>query len=136
MQLAQAGDGAKKSIATAYKQFANRKADEIAQIIKDGQTKGMPMQDIASMVGARINGQHKSQAKVLSKTAVNYTASLAREEAIQEAGIKKVVWELGDADVHTEYCLDQEGEVYDVGDGPRPPAHWGCVSHMEPYLDE
>lgn len=135
IQLQNGSDATKKGLAFAYKQFANRKAAEIAQVIQDGQTNSLGMQEIASNVGARINGQHKAQAKVLSKTAVNYAAAVAREEAIAASTVEKVIWVLGDAGVHTDYCLAQEGQVYDVNEGPRPPAHWGCVSYMEPYVE-
>jgi hypothetical protein len=34
----------------------------------------------------------------------------------------------------TEICMSEDGKVYDVGDGPRPPFHFNCRTTTTPVL--
>lgn len=39
-------------------------------------------------------------------------------------------------EVTTEICEDLNGETYTYGDGPIPPAHYGCRSEIVPFTDD
>lgn len=130
--------GTRKSLYAAYSQFANRKADEISQVIRDAQIKGLSMSETSALVEERINGLQKAQARILASTAINYTTNVARLETLAENKktiSDKVIWVSVLDNSTTDYCSDHDGNVYGVDDGPRPPAHWGCRSHVEPYIE-
>jgi SPP1 gp7 family putative phage head morphogenesis protein len=128
--------GVRKSLSMAYKQFATKKADEIAQLIMDGKTQQLTASEISQLIEERINGLHSTQARALAKTSVNYTSNLARNEALvaNKDQFDKVVWVSVLDSGTTEYCEEHDGEIYPIDSGPRPPAHWGCRSFVEPYI--
>lgn len=129
--------GTRKSLYTAYKQFGQKKADELAQLISDAQLQGLKPSEIAKLINERVSGLQATQAKSLAKTNVNYTTNVARSTTmlVNRDKIEKVIWVSVLDGGTTEYCEEHDGNVYDVDEGPRPPAHWGCRSYMEPYLE-
>ena len=127
--------GTRKSLYMAYKQFGTKKADELAQLITDGQIQGLKPSQIAALIDERVNGLQNTQARSLAKTNVNYTTNVARSTTmlINKDKIDKVIWVSMLDDGTTDYCEEHDGNIYDVNEGPRPPAHWGCRSYIEPY---
>lgn len=127
--------GTRKSLLAAYNQFARAKADELTQIISDSRAMSLSMQDTLAKLTERSIGLQLAQAKTLSRTAVNYVSNVARDVAIKENSdfIHKVIWVSVLDSGTTEYCEEHDGNIYEVGEGPRPPAHYGCRSMVEPY---
>lgn len=128
-------DGQKKSLATAYNQFSQRKADDITQIIKDGRSLKQEDKEIISKIQERISGLLITQAQSLSQTAINYTTAAARSATIEanpEMG-DKVLW-VADLEVneHCSECDELDGNVYNLDEIEEPPLHWGCACHLEP----
>jgi len=128
--------GVRKSLSMAYKQFSIKKADELAQLIIDGQTQQLTASEIIKLTEEKVNGLHNTQARALAKTATNYTSNLARNEALvaNKKEFDRVVWVSVLDSGTTEYCEEHDGEIYPIDSGPRPPAHWGCRSFVEPYI--
>lgn len=124
----------RRSLQATYSQFANRKADEIARIIRDGKTLGLSTTEIMKNVDERINGLHTTQARTLTHTSTLYTSNVAQRETLGQA-FKKVVFTLGQSAEHTDICLGLEGKVFDVNDAPTPPLHWGCNSYLVPVKE-
>lgn len=126
-----------KSLITAYNQFGQRKADEITQIIKDGQLVGMTKAETIAAVEERIGGLQTSQARVLATTAVNYTTNIAKSQTISENRdlIKQEVWVSQLEEGTCDYCSDEDGTIYDEGDAPDCPAHWNCMCEVIPYVE-
>ncbi len=126
----------KKSLVTAYKQFGNRKADELSQIIKDGNLQKLSIAEIHSNLEERVKGLHTAQARTLSTTAVNYTTNIAKLEVIAENSevIKQEVWVTQLEDGTCGYCEDQDGKVYGEGEAPSCPAHFNCNCEVIPYV--
>jgi SPP1 gp7 family putative phage head morphogenesis protein len=129
--------GTRKSLYTAYKQFGNKKADELAQLIKDAQLSGMSPSVISKLIDEKVNGLHNTQARSLARTNVNYTTNVARSETLiaNKKTFDRVIWVSVLDSGTTDYCEEHDGNIYPVDDGPRPPAHWGCRSIIEPYTD-
>lgn len=70
------------------------------------------------------------------RTAINHVATQAREITYNENGdlIKGVRW-VSTLDARTSLiCMDLDGQVYPIDDGPRPPAHYNCRSTTIPIL--
>jgi hypothetical protein len=130
--------GSRKSIDMAYKQFGNRKADELAQIVKDGMYQELEQSEVFYNIDRYIATTIARQIEALAVTSINYASSIGRNETmIQAEQIEYVEWVLDDNVIeHTDYCLEHEGNVYVVGDGPVPPAHWGCQSDLVPWFGD
>jgi SPP1 gp7 family putative phage head morphogenesis protein len=126
--------GTRKSLQTAYKQFGIRKANELYQIIRDGEAQKLESEEIIKLLNDRVKGLHSTQARVLANTNINYTANVARNETISKNKdlFTKVIWVSVLDSGTTEYCQNHSGNTYPINEGPRPPAHWGCRSHVEP----
>jgi SPP1 gp7 family putative phage head morphogenesis protein len=70
------------------------------------------------------------------RTAVNHTANTAREyhyEANSDL-VSGVRWNSTLDASTTLVCMGRDGVVYEVGKGPRPPAHYNCRSSTSPVL--
>ncbi len=127
--------GTRKSLYMAYKQFGTKKADELTQLIKDSQLLGLKSSEISKLIDEKVNGLQNTQARSLAKTNVNYTTNVARSETliVNKEAFERVIWVSVLDSGTTDYCEEHDGNIYPVDDGPRPPAHWGCRSYMEPY---
>jgi SPP1 gp7 family putative phage head morphogenesis protein len=76
----------------------------------------------------------RRSAETMVRTALNHTANYAREETYKAQGslIKSVQW-VSTLDLRTtEICMARDGKIYPLGEGPRPPAHFGCRSTTTP----
>lgn len=70
------------------------------------------------------------------RTAVTHVTTQAREETFGQNDdlVKGVRW-VSTLDGRTSaVCRARDGKVYEVGKGPRPPAHWACRSTTTPVL--
>lgn len=128
-------EATRRSLKSTYSKFATKKADEIAQIIRDGKTMGLSSIDIMKNVDERINGLYTTQAKTLTETSTLYASNLAQRETIAKAH-DRVMFTLGESQEHTDICLGLAGQVFDVGDAPTPPLHWGCNSYLVPVEED
>lgn len=79
---------------------------------------------------------NRRNAEAVVRTAVAHTANASREElyAANSDLIKGVVW-VSTLDTRTTpICRARDGKVFEVGKGPRPPAHWNCRSSTTPLV--
>ncbi len=124
----------KRSIAMAYKQYGQRKADELVQVIKDSQTKSLGISETVAALSELSNGLHTAQATVLATTSVNYAANIGKMETFLDnpETVERVMWT---NDLDSNVCGDCEGldgEIYLVDDAPDWPAHWNCACDLIP----
>lgn len=78
----------------------------------------------------------RRQAEAVVRTAVNHTATAAREELFSRNAtlIKAVQWHSVLDGRTTLICMGRDGKTWPVGIGPRPPAHWNCRSSVIPIV--
>lgn len=72
----------------------------------------------------------------IARTSVNHVSNTAREETYKanEEFMKGVQW-VSTLDGDTSpICQDLDGNVFELGKGPRPPAHIGCRSTTVPIM--
>ncbi len=126
-----------KSLSVAYSQFARRKADEVSQIISDGLLKATPRDEIFALMDDKRLGLHRAQAETLARTAVNYTANIAKDETVQanRDSIDYVQWISTLEENTCGYCEDLHEEVFAVDDAPDCPSHWNCSCELVPYVE-
>lgn len=78
----------------------------------------------------------KREAESIVRTGVNQASTTARETTYEEndeviSGVQ-IVATLDNRT--TMICMAQDGKVYPVNEGPRPPFHWGCRTTTVPVL--
>jgi SPP1 gp7 family putative phage head morphogenesis protein len=128
---------------------ASIQADDLARIanaVRVGMVQGESSAQIAARVvgTARLNGIDgvteitRRQAEAITRTMVNYVGSEARDDFIK-ANSDLISQEQFVATLDsrtTPICRANDGKLYDVGAGPRPPLHWNCRSLRVPVLLE
>ncbi len=127
----------RKSLVTTYDQFGRHKADELTQIIKDGQSQGLETSEVVKLIDERVAGLFTAQSKVLATTAINYSTNIAKLQVMEEniAIIKQEQW-ITDLEPGTcGFCEDNNEEIYDQGDAPECPAHFNCNCEVIPYVE-
>lgn len=80
----------------------------------------------------------RRNAQAMVRTAVNHTATKARDYLYEEnADIVKGVQWISTLDSRTTaICMARDQKVYPLGRGPRPPAHPNCRSTTAPILKD
>jgi SPP1 gp7 family putative phage head morphogenesis protein len=76
------------------------------------------------------------QAEAIATTATNHVSNHAREAlyAQNDSLIKAVRWVSTLDAVTSLLCISLDGQEFEPGEGPRPPAHFGCRSSTMPLL--
>ena len=112
----------------------------LAQGFVEGRTTPQIIRDLRGTRAAKytdgILQQPRRSIEKLVRTAVNHTATTAREEVYKnnEDLISAVRW-VSTLDMRTsEICMGLDGQVFEPGVGPRPPAHWNCRSSTTPVV--
>jgi SPP1 gp7 family putative phage head morphogenesis protein len=125
-----------RSLAAALTLFSRRKAKELVQPIKDSQVSGENEIETGLKIGALAVGLMSAQTKSLSRTAITHTQLVTSDEVFKENKeiIKEVEWVSVLDSRTTDYCQEQNGKRYKVGQGPRPPAHFNCRSIVQPVV--
>lgn len=120
----------------AFRAFGAAKTKQIGQIISDGVTLGDTTATISGKVSQTINTLTRRQLDSLVRTVTNHAASVARGQVYEANSdlLEGYQWVATLDGRTTLICGSRDGEVYIVGVGPMPPAHWGCRSTTIPKL--
>lgn len=94
-------------------------------------TKGFKFSD-----GAWTSKKRRYEAETLARTSVNHISTTAREDVYKvNSDIVKSIQIVATLDGRTTLiCEVEDGEVYPVGSGPRPPFHYSCRTTTAPVL--
>lgn len=78
----------------------------------------------------------RREAEAIVRTAATHVTARAREATFQENDdiVKGVMWDATLDDVTCPICGKLDGQVYETGKGPRPPAHVNCRCSPTPVL--
>ena len=128
--------GAGISIDDALAQFGHSTGDEIAQLIRDRVVLGDTSDQIAREVSRMMRIERSRKIDTLVRTITNHTAAEARAETDRENAqlLDGYQWVSTLDSSTTLICAGRDGEIYQDGIGPRPPAHWGCRSTTIPVV--
>lgn len=125
------------TIDQAAKQFSTKKAQQVAQIVRDGALVGRTSQEVVSEVANLVEQRTKAQAASLVRTATNHIGNEARSMTYA-ANDDVITGEeyVATLDSHTTLtCAGHDGEIFPIGQGPIPPLHWGCRSVRTPVIN-
>ena len=110
----------------------------VRQVIRQGYVDGAGPLEIARQIrGTRgrrgVMDISIRGAEAMVRTAIAHTANAAREHTYRaNDAIKRVQWVSVLDSRTTLICMGRDGKIYEVGKGPRPPAHIGCRSTVVP----
>ena len=107
----------------------------IVKQLKVGVATGESLPTIAKRL-RKVLGQKSRQAETLARTAVSNIVHDAREATFKanKKLIRKVQWVATLDHRTTLICINLDGKVFNVGEGPRPPAHFNCRSTSVPVV--
>lgn len=124
------------NIDKALRKFSRSKRTQIGRIIRDGAILGDTNDQIISSIRNNVSNLQRHQAASLVQTIVNHVSTAARQ-SVYEANsnlIEAIEW-ISTLDTHTTTtCISLDREIFEIGKGPRPPAHWGCRSTTKPKI--
>jgi SPP1 gp7 family putative phage head morphogenesis protein len=122
---------------------ASAKAD-IARQLRIGLAEGETTAQIVRRVSGTkaggymdgVFGKLRRNVESTVRTAANHVSTHAREDTYKENDdVVKGVEIVATLDGRTtEICMSEDGKVYDVGEGPRPPFHYNCRTTTVPVL--
>lgn len=99
---------------------------------------GLAQGETTSQIVARLSNKGlastKAQAQAIARTAVNHSATAAREQTYAEnSDVIKAVEIVATLDSRTtEICMNYDGKVFPINEGPRPPFHFNCRTTTVP----
>ncbi|MFZ1074813.1 MAG: hypothetical protein WAN50_00335 [Minisyncoccia bacterium] len=117
--------------------FVNTSTNKVAQYVRMAYANGWTKDELITQVfGSSENnwrdgyfGQLSRQNNTMVGTAVQHSSSIA-QGAVTSTFLATYVW-VSVIDGHTtEICYSRNGKVYTFGEGPIPPAHYGCRSKV------
>ena len=119
-----------------------RKLGLVEGALRMGQAEGQTIPQIARRIrGTRaanyadgiLEGSRR-EIEGLVRTSLNHASSISRERTYAEnSDLVKGVQMVATLDSSTTLiCMDQDGKVYPIGEGPRPPFHWNCRTSPVP----
>ena len=117
-------------------------AKNLEQAIGTGLAQGETVDQLVARVrGTQARGYEdgilqttRRGAEAIVRTTTNHVSTQAREQTYRENQdvIKGVQW-VSTLDTRTTpICISLDGQVFDIDEGPRPPAHWNCRSTTIP----
>jgi SPP1 gp7 family putative phage head morphogenesis protein len=117
-------------------QFSQKKAKQLITTIQDGVILGKPNSDILKGMDYVIDTVMAEGLQSLIRTVTNHVSSVSRQEVYNnnEDIIDGYEWVSTLDGRTTETCMALDGQVFEVGKGPMPPAHWGCRSTTIPVV--
>jgi SPP1 gp7 family putative phage head morphogenesis protein len=124
------------NLADTLRKLSAKKQKEVIRAITDGVALGDSGQKIAASVADNLAHLTRRQVETVVRTSVNHLSSVARG-ALYEGNrelIDGYKWVATLDGRTTLICASRDGEVYQVGLGPMPPAHWGCRSTTVPEV--
>ncbi|MEH6784762.1 MAG: minor capsid protein [Alcanivorax jadensis] len=133
------GDNVKRlTLRQAFDEFAEGVGRDALRVVQAGVLEGKTQQQMARGVSELIATRSRQQAESLIRTATNHIGSIARNTVYQaNADILEGERWISTLDGRTTLvCAGRDGEIHPLGQGPRPPAHFGCRSIMVPVVKE
>ena len=119
------------TIQQALQQYGDTKAGEISRVLTGSFIPGMDKNDTVKAVSA-LMGNQKRQAETLVRTTTNAAAQAGRMATFvqNDEYLQGYEW-ISVLDHRTTLiCAGLDGDIYEFGQGPMPPAHWGCRSQI------
>jgi SPP1 gp7 family putative phage head morphogenesis protein len=108
---------------------------KLVQQIQIGLTRGDSVPDMVHRLQGVMDITRRNAAAIV-RTATSHVVNQAREMTYEhnEDVIDQVQMVATLDDRTTEICMDMDGEVYPINEGPRPPFHYNCRTTTVPVV--
>ena len=124
------------TMAQALREFERGQTQLIRRILQDGILAGESIPDMTSRIKRLGTTRSANQIEALTRTLVNFASSQA-QDAFMTANSSVFDGEEWTAVLDTrttDLCAGRDGNIYPIGQGPKPPAHWNCRSRRLPVI--
>jgi SPP1 gp7 family putative phage head morphogenesis protein len=128
--------GVAPTIAESLSKFGASKIAQIVQTITDGVVTGTSTPKISRTINSLVSTLIRRQITSLVSTIINHVSSVTRKETYKQNDkyIDKYEW-VSTLDGRTTFvCMARDGQIYNLAEGPMPPAHFGCRSTTIPKI--
>lgn len=124
------------TMAQALSQFSRGQTRAIRRILTDGVLLGETIPEMTKAIRLLAKNRSRHQVEALTRTLTNFASSQAKKSfAIQNKNVfDGEEWSAVLDSRTTLLCSGRDGNVYPIGKGPFPPAHWNCRSVRIPVL--
>lgn len=136
IQFADSADG--MTVAELFTTFSDRFTKDVKQEIEIGLASGETSDQIARRIKALTDNRTAEQAKAVVITAANHAGSVTRAETFAEYGklFKGEEYHAVLDSRTTIICASNDGKLFPMGQGPKPPLHYRCRSVRVPILKD
>lgn len=110
--------------------FSATASKDISSLLRAGVVEGRTNQELARDVRRMVGSRTAQQAEALTRT-VTASVSAQASRAVGDANRDVLAGEKWVATLDsrtTLVCAGRDGQIYDIGAGPYPPAHYNCRS--------
>ena len=118
--------------------WEDSEVERLTMAVKSGFVRGTPTQEIVRniMRSGGLADISRRNAEAIVRTAVNHVSTQAKEQVYARNSdiITGYEWVSTLDSFTTPICRARDGEVYEIGKGPLPPAHYGCRSTTAPAV--
>lgn len=119
--------------------FRNSSVGNIERLLRNGYADKLDTTDVfKSIRGVKslgykdgVFGKISGWGRTLANTLMSHTSSSVKDK-IAPSYYDEYQWVSVLDDVTTEICWERDGEIYKMGEGPQPPAHYNCRSMTVP----
>lgn len=136
IQFADSADG--MTVSELFTTFSDRFKKDVKQEIELGIASGETSDQIARRIKSLTDNRTAEQAKAVVITAANHAGSVTRAETFGEYGhLFKGEEYVAVLDSRTTIiCASNDGKLFPMGKGPKPPLHYRCRSVRVPVLKD
>ena len=116
--------------------FETKKASDVLNVIMDGATIGDSTPKLVKQVSGFIDSLITRQAQALVSTILSHASSAGRLATYEQNRdlVAEYQWVSTLDGLTSMICMGRDGNKYDVGIGPMPPAHYSCRSTTIPVI--
>lgn len=126
------------TISQMWQEFSEAAGRDAMRVVQAGVLEGKTSQQMARGVAELVTTRSRRQAEAVVRTATNGIGSAARDYVYQANRdiLEGEKWTSTLDGRTSSVCRARDGSVFRLGQGPRPPAHFGCRSLMRPIIKE
>lgn len=124
------------NISDILDEYSQKKSKQLVTAIQDGVILGKTNSEILKAMDYVIDTAMADGLQSMIRTITNHVSSVSRQQVYNdnEDIIDGYEWVSTLDGRTTETCMALDGQVFEVGKGPMPPAHWNCRSTTIPVV--
>ena len=136
--LSISGPDGGKLLETFIEDWTSDQVSRASNAIRAGYAQGLTTPQIVRQIRDEVIPTNRRTMSTVVRTALAHVQAVSREQVWESNQdiIKRVRWTSTLDRRTSSQCRSLDGQVFKIGEGPRPPAHPGCRSTTVAVLDE